>query len=51
VPASSLQARYPDVAGYVFENLKPAEGIALVAGTERLTDRIVSLREDKKWME
>ena len=42
-----LEARYPEVAAFLFENLAAAEGVAAVAGVERFLDRIAALREGK----
>jgi hypothetical protein len=42
-----LDARYPDVARFLFENLEATVGVAAVVGVERFLDRIAALREGK----
>ena len=42
-----LDARYPEIAAYLFDNLEASVGIAAVAGVERFLDRIDALREGK----
>jgi hypothetical protein len=42
-----LEARFPAVASYLFENLEASEGVAAVAGVERLLERIATLRDGK----
>jgi len=42
-----LDARYPEVAAFLFENLEASVGIAAVAGVERFLERVDALREGK----
>lgn len=42
-----LDARYPEVARFLFENLDAAVGVAAVVGAERFLERIAALRQGK----
>jgi len=42
-----LDARYPEAAAFLFENLEADVGIAAIAGVERFLDRIDALRDGK----
>lgn len=42
-----LDARYPEAAGFLFENLEANVGAAAVAGVERFLDRVDALRDGK----
>ena len=42
-----LDVRYPEVAGFLFENLEANVGVAAIVGAERFLDRIDLLREGK----
>ncbi|HEY5962355.1 MAG TPA: hypothetical protein VIV60_37620 [Polyangiaceae bacterium] len=42
-----LDARYPEVAAFLFHNLEATTGVAAVAGVARFLDRIDALRDGK----
>jgi hypothetical protein len=42
-----LDARYPEVSAFLFENLEATVGVTAVVGVERFLDRIDQLREGK----
>jgi hypothetical protein len=42
-----LEARIPEVARFLFDNLEPSVGVAAVAGVERFLDRLAALRDGK----
>jgi hypothetical protein len=42
-----LDARYPEAAAFLFENLEASVGIEAVAGVERFLDRVDALRDGK----
>jgi hypothetical protein len=42
-----LDARYPDVSAFLFQNLEATTGVAAVVGVERFLDRYALLRDGK----
>lgn len=42
-----LDARYPEAASFLFENLEASVGVAAIAGVERFLDRVDALRDGK----
>jgi hypothetical protein len=42
-----LDARYPEAAAFLFENLEATVGIAAITGVERFLDRVDALRDGK----
>lgn len=42
-----LDARYPDIVGFLFDNLEATVGVAAVVGAERFLNRIDILRDGK----
>jgi hypothetical protein len=42
-----LDARYPEVTAFLFENLEATVGVAAITGVERFLDRVDALRDGK----